>query len=198
MSTESRVPVGRIESLWRYPVKSMLGETVPAAEVDDRGLAGDRALAVVDRETGVVATAKHPRRWRALLQARAEAAADGTVLLHLPDGPSVLSSHPVVDELLSSFLGRPVTLAEARLEDIPHQHLVDPLGVDRGPPQGLGHGDGPELGGGHPRQSAGERPDRGPHRARDHRLGHRPLPPVPSAAKPTARGGGTAREPCRR
>ena len=38
----------RVESLLRYPVKSMLGETVKSLFVDERGAEGDRRLAFVD------------------------------------------------------------------------------------------------------------------------------------------------------
>ena len=57
-----------ISRLWRYPVKSMLGEIVDSLAVDECGVRGDRRLALVDVETGRVATAKHPRLWRSLLK----------------------------------------------------------------------------------------------------------------------------------
>ena len=53
----------RIVGLWRYPVKSMLGEELNFAELTERGLVGDRQFAVVDAETGKVAGAKTPRKW---------------------------------------------------------------------------------------------------------------------------------------
>ena len=40
-------PVGRVVGLWRYPVKSMAGEALAAAEVSWHGLAGDRRWAFV-------------------------------------------------------------------------------------------------------------------------------------------------------
>jgi uncharacterized protein YcbX len=52
-----------VVGLWRYPVKSMMGEELNAAEVTERGLVGDRAFAVIDPATGKVAGAKHPRKW---------------------------------------------------------------------------------------------------------------------------------------
>ena len=58
--------------LRRYPVKSMLGEEVPASEVTASGLAGDRGLAVVSLRSGKVASAKYPRLWRDLLTLSAE------------------------------------------------------------------------------------------------------------------------------
>ncbi len=48
--------LGSIVSLWRYPVKSMLGEELNAAEVTKRGLLGDRAYALVDSADGKVAS----------------------------------------------------------------------------------------------------------------------------------------------
>ena len=39
-------PVGRIRALWWFPVKSMLGEQVDAAEIDAGGVLGDRAYAI--------------------------------------------------------------------------------------------------------------------------------------------------------
>jgi MOSC N-terminal beta barrel domain len=52
---------GSVASLWRYPVKSMLGEECSAIEVTERGLLGDRAYALVDSADGKAATAKNPR-----------------------------------------------------------------------------------------------------------------------------------------
>ena len=64
-------PVGTIRALWRFPVKSMLGEELDAAELGEGGIEGDRAYAVRDRETGKVASAKHPKLWPNLLACRA-------------------------------------------------------------------------------------------------------------------------------
>jgi uncharacterized protein YcbX len=40
---------GSVGALWRYPVKSMLGEELNAAEITPGGLLGDRQFAVVGR-----------------------------------------------------------------------------------------------------------------------------------------------------
>lgn len=40
--------IGRVASIYRYPVKSMRGERLDAAEVGWRGLAGDRRYAFID------------------------------------------------------------------------------------------------------------------------------------------------------
>ena len=37
---------GTVVGLWRYPVKSMMGEELNAAEITERGLLGDRQFAL--------------------------------------------------------------------------------------------------------------------------------------------------------
>src|SRR5438067_5090149 len=66
-----QVEAGSVVGLWRYPVKSMMGEELNAAEVTDRGLVGDRRFAVVDASTGRVAGAKNPRKWGSFFDFRA-------------------------------------------------------------------------------------------------------------------------------
>src|SRR5262245_38513977 len=63
--------VGTVVSLWRYPVKSMMGEELNASEVTERGLLGDRTCALMDSATGMVVSAKHPRKWKQLYDCRA-------------------------------------------------------------------------------------------------------------------------------
>jgi hypothetical protein len=102
--------LGTVARLRRYPVKSMLGEDVAASDVTVSGLAGDRRLAVVSVRTGKLASAKYPRRWRAMLT-MAATANGGAVSIRLPDGTIARSADAGVDEVLSAVLGEPVTLA---------------------------------------------------------------------------------------
>jgi uncharacterized protein YcbX len=104
-----------LDEILRYPVKSTLGERVPAVAVTERGIGGDRAWAVVDRSSGLVASAKHPRKWAALLTASSRVLdEDGAgVVIELPDGRVVNSGDPDCDDVLSQFLGRPVRLTPA-------------------------------------------------------------------------------------
>lgn len=99
-----------VDTVWRYPVKSMLGEQLPEAEVTPSGVVGDRRFAVIDRQTGSVASAKQPRRWRALLRLTAEDL-DGTVHVRLPDEPAFTLDDPQADARLSAFLGRDVRVS---------------------------------------------------------------------------------------
>jgi uncharacterized protein YcbX len=116
----SSEPVGTIGALWRFPVKSMLGEELDAVDLGEGGIIGDRAYAIRDRETGKVASAKHPKLWPNLLGCRAafvEPPRPGDELppvrIQLADGDSVLSDAGDVDAVLSRFFGRDVELAPA-------------------------------------------------------------------------------------
>lgn len=115
---------GSVIALWRYPVKSMIGEDLDAADVTDRGLIGDRAYALVDRSDGKVASAKNPRKWPGLFNFRAAitdipspipspAAVSPRVRITLPDGATIESTESEVDRILSQALDREVMLDAA-------------------------------------------------------------------------------------
>jgi uncharacterized protein len=120
-SPTAGVEAGSVVGLWRYPVKSMMGEELNSAEVEHRGLVGDRRFAVVDASTGKVAGAKNPRKWGNFFDFRAayvEPPESGSKLpavrLTLPDGTVVSSEQPDVAQVLSRALGREVAFAEAQ------------------------------------------------------------------------------------
>ena len=120
----AEVTAGSVVALWHYPVKSMMGEELNAAEVTERGLVGDRRFAVVDAATGKVAGAKNPRKWGNFFDFRAayvEPPKSGAKLpavrLTLPDGTVVTSDEPDLPRVLSSALGREVAFAEARHDE---------------------------------------------------------------------------------
>jgi uncharacterized protein YcbX len=106
---------GTVTTLRRYPVKSMLGEDLETASLTPAGLQGDRAVAVIDRATGNVATAKHPKLWRDLLTFAGHWN-DGQPRITLPDGTSVATDDPTAGAVLSELLGREVYLGFTRPE----------------------------------------------------------------------------------
>jgi MOSC domain-containing protein len=130
--------VGAIAALWRFPVKSMPGERLGAAEVMPGGVVGDRAYALIESETGKVVSGKNPRLGPAMLGCRAEFAESPRagedpppVRITLPDGTSTTSGAPDVDATLSGYLGRVVTLARAAPEDFTiDQYHPDMEGLD--------------------------------------------------------------------
>jgi uncharacterized protein YcbX len=101
--------VATISELWRYPVKSMQGERIDVAEVGEGGIPGDRAYALVDRETGHVVSAKHPRKWASILDFSARLLDDG-VEITTPGGDALHSAQPDIDASLSAAIGRDVNL----------------------------------------------------------------------------------------
>jgi uncharacterized protein len=120
MSNATPPVLGSVVSLWRYPVKSMLGEELHASEVTPRGLLGDRAYALVDGVDGKVASAKNPRKWPQLFDCRAvfvdeprPGATMPPVRLTLPDGTLVTQGQGDHNQTLSEVLHRDVTLQAA-------------------------------------------------------------------------------------
>jgi uncharacterized protein YcbX len=117
--------VGQVRGLWRYPVKSMLGEPLQRLEVEPRGVVGDRGYALWDRQARRVASAKHPRRWADLLRFRARYLAEPRAGEPLPvvavHGPfagaaapaaTLRGDDPALVASLSRCLGRTVSLLD--------------------------------------------------------------------------------------
>ncbi len=104
---------GTVAALWRYPVKSMLGEELSEAVVTQQGFAGDRAYAVVDVESNQIRDAKRAG-WQDLFEFRAalkDAPGDALSRLRvtLPDG-EIVAGKEDRDEKLSRAFGREVRL----------------------------------------------------------------------------------------
>lgn len=95
----------RVVDMWRYPVKSMLGERVDRAQLTPDGILGDRQFAIFDRASGFGLTA---RRVPELLFASARLREDGELEMTLPDGTVATD-----DRALSTWLNRDVTLRNA-------------------------------------------------------------------------------------
>ena len=109
----------RVVELWRYPVKSMLGERRESLRVEMRGVEGDRLFAIRDAQ-GKLGSGKHTRRFRKIdgLFGFHATYRDGAPLVHFPDGREINADAPSIHQALSEALGLPVTLA--REAEIPH------------------------------------------------------------------------------
>src|SRR6266849_220782 len=110
---------GSVLSVLRYPVKSMMGEELTAADVREGGLIGDRAYALIDNSTGKIASAKNPRKWARLFDCHASFVEPPRkdhpippVWIMLPDGSNITSDQPNANAVLSRFFEREVTLAK--------------------------------------------------------------------------------------
>jgi uncharacterized protein YcbX len=132
MSNTTQMKLGGVASLWRYPVKSMMGEELEIAQVRDHGLLGDRAYALLDGSDGKVATAKNPRKWPNLFAfgaAFVEPTGSGgqlpPVRITLPNGTRVTSQQSDLNQVLSKSLSREVTLAASD-----HSHVGVPSSMN--------------------------------------------------------------------
>ena len=132
--------VGSVATLWRFPVKSMGGEQLSEAEVTKRGVLGDRAYALIDKDTGKVVSAKSVRLFPNLLDCKAafvEPLRRGgnlpPVQILLPDSTTVMSDSSEVDGVLSDYFKRNVTLGRAAPDDFTiDQYHPDVEGADPG------------------------------------------------------------------
>ena len=113
-----------VGSLHRFPVKSMMGEDLESALVTERGLAGDRAYALVEPETNRIGTAKIPRKWGDLFQCHARYDGEPTddslvpASITLPDGSSVSTHADDIDSTFTELLGREVKLVSGAHEGL--------------------------------------------------------------------------------
>jgi len=105
-------PPGVVAALWRYPVKSMLGERCPSLALTARGVHGDRLYAIRDAD-GKFGSGKSTRRFRRIDGLFAfHAIYDGDVpVITFPDGRHLRGDDAGVHGALSAALGQPVTLA---------------------------------------------------------------------------------------
>ena len=118
MPSTAEAVLGSVDALWRYPVKSMLGEELSGSDITERGLVGDRAYALIDPSSGKVASAKVPRKWGKLFEFRAAYVGEPRagaklppVRITFPDGTTATSEEPNIERKLSGVFSREVTLA---------------------------------------------------------------------------------------
>lgn len=101
---------GSVTKLWRWPVKSLRGETVRSASIDERGMEGDRVLAVFDDGTGKHTWAgAHPRLlgWEAAWPAQC-GCADGTgeaPVIYGPGGAAWAADDPALGAEMGADIG---------------------------------------------------------------------------------------------
>jgi uncharacterized protein YcbX len=108
----SSIEVGVVREIHRFPVKSMLGESLDRAEIDTGGVVGDRRYALVDDLTGKVVSVKRPKWWGRMFELSARTSGD-TVEIHFPDGESSAIGESSLPTRLSRFLGRDVSVVSS-------------------------------------------------------------------------------------
>jgi uncharacterized protein len=112
----------RVDQLWQYPVKSMVGTTVPSAALDPTGIVGDRTWAARDQVRGGIRGGKV---LGGLMQLSARYsspdATGGPVVITLPDGSTVSTDDADVDARVSAAIDHEVALEALRpADDLDH------------------------------------------------------------------------------
>jgi uncharacterized protein len=133
--------IGTIDTLWRFPVKSFQGKKHDKLYFGKEGIFGDRAYALIDKETGKVVSAKSVKHFPNLLHCSAEYLCNPQIDQEIPsvqvtlaDGTRVMSDAPEADKILSDFFKREVTLARTAPENYtidqyhPDIENLDPAG----------------------------------------------------------------------
>ena len=120
--------IGRVQSIWRYPIKSLRGERCEALDFGTLGASGDRAYAICDAD-GKFGSGKNTRRMRKIdgLLALEATYVDDVVMVRFPDGQTMTANDPEISKVLSSHLGLKVTLADRSASpvfDVASVHLV--------------------------------------------------------------------------
>ena len=127
------MPAGEVLELWRWPVKSMGGERLPALRLDERGVGGDRTHAVLYEHKGRIKplTAREAPRllaWHARYPLDGEVRPGDPPLAQLtaPDRREFRWDDPGLREALTAELGRPVRLQRdvGGIQDLPESVLV--------------------------------------------------------------------------
>ena len=104
---------GKVESLCRYPVKSLVGESLDSFDIDRRGVSGDRLYAVSNSD-GRFGSGKDTHRFRridGLFSMSAETTENG-ISITFPDGSVLPGNAPSISRMLSQTLGQQVTLTK--------------------------------------------------------------------------------------
>src|SRR5438445_8971752 len=103
-----RRQIGVVETLQRFPVKSMLGEELSKLDVGTLGVVGDRAWALRDLENQRIATAK---KFAALLKFRSDYESEpraeslAPVRITLPDGRTIHAEDGNASDAISQAAG---------------------------------------------------------------------------------------------
>lgn len=109
VSSKAERAIGRVAGLWRYPVKSMLGERLRETDVGTFGFENDRRFALRDVGSGAFLSAK---RVPELLGFQARISRDGLLGIEFPSGFLAAFGRQDLDARLSHALGRQVELVE--------------------------------------------------------------------------------------
>lgn len=106
--------VGTVQSIWRYPVKGMAGESLTSASLGPNGIEGDRIWAVQDLARQEIQSCKFRPRLLLCQAIGPKEPGSTAVEIRWPTGQRLPCTDPEVDRHLSELLGHPSTLQSLR------------------------------------------------------------------------------------
>lgn len=127
-------PPLRVARVWRYPVKSMLGQQAGHIEVVTAGVVGDRRYAIRDAGGGLGSGKSTGRlhRINGLLRFRTRYE-DERAIVTFPDGSELDADDPEIGAMLSDALGQSVSLERednGSHVDVSPLHLLTTASLD--------------------------------------------------------------------
>ena len=105
--------IGTIKEIWRYPVKSMRGERLNQCVIGNKGVKGDRGWAVRDDTVNEI---RGGRYLPGLLDCSARYQTEPkeepypAATITLPDGTEIPSNADDINQRLSDWIGKPVSI----------------------------------------------------------------------------------------
>jgi uncharacterized protein YcbX len=112
--------LGRVKQIFRYPIKSMIGESLDQVEMDQAGMRGDRCWSIRDESSGELVGAKRIPELMGFksryVRAPSESEA-GIAEIRLPDGATIRTDDDGRDAKIAEALDRSVTLQSLRPAD---------------------------------------------------------------------------------
>jgi uncharacterized protein YcbX len=126
--------VGVVGELWRYPVKSMLGERRSDLLVTQQGALGDRAWALREASGRIASAKKYPRllEFRAAYEVEPTLERAGVIRIEAPGGRQLYLDEEGASEAISDIIGKPVRLESQAGSD--EKTGIDPATVFAGVP----------------------------------------------------------------
>ena len=96
-----------LKAIFRYPVKSMLGESLVSAAISENGIEGDRAWATRDEVRGGIRGAK---KLPQLMRFQAASTGGNTAEITAPDGDTCSTNTDAINAWLSEKMSHEVSL----------------------------------------------------------------------------------------
>lgn len=106
------IVAGRINEIWRYPIRSVGGERLLSGALSTGGLHGDREFVLIDAATGQPSAPEKDARWHPALHLVARRLDDGLTILTFPGDQQIAVDDDRLTFYLSEYFGFPAQLAK--------------------------------------------------------------------------------------